>query len=151
MSSTQTRPTKVEESRPSVSTRRSGYVVAVVVNAAMIFVVLNLLDWGVPPFLTEQFTLLVPLIVLSLVASMAANSAYLLYDPPWFKSLCQVGISVISLAVAIRMFQVFPFDFTGYGDEWTSVTRIVVVVAMAGSALSVLAESLKLLSLLTRR
>ena len=151
MSSTQTRPTKVEESRPSVSTRRSGYVVAVVVNAAMIFVVLNLLDWGVPPFLTEQFTLLVPLIVLSLVASMAANSAYLLYDPPWFKSPCQVGISVISLAVAIRMFQVFPFDFTGYGDEWTSVTRIVVVVAMAGSALSVLAESLKLLSRLTRR
>ena len=140
-----------EESKSSASSRRAGYVVAVVVNAAMVFVVLNLLDWGVPPFLTEEFTLVVPLIVLSLVASMAANGAYLFFDPPWFRSLCQVGISVISLVVAIRMFQVFPFDFTGYDDQWSGVTRIVLVVAMAGSAIAVIAESVKLLSRLTRR
>lgn len=151
MSTTLTTPTKVERSRPSASTRRSGYVVALVVNAAMVFVVLNLLEWGVLPFLTEEFTLLVPLIVLSLVASIVANAMYLFYDPPGFKTLCQVCISVISLVVAIRIYQVFPFDFTGYGEEWPSVTRIIVVVAMAGSAISILNESVKLLSHLTRR
>lgn len=151
MSTTLNTPTRVEQSRPSASTRRSGYVVALVVNAAMVFVVLNLLDWGVLPFLTEEFTLLVPLIVLSLVASIVANALYLFYDPPWFKTLCQVGLSVISLVVAIRMFQVFPFDFTGYGEAWTGVTRIIVVVAMAGSAISILTESVRLLSRLARR
>lgn len=138
--------TRVEEPRPSPSIRRSGYLVALVVNAAMIFVVFNLLDWGVLPFLTTDFTLLVPLIVVSLVASIVANAMYLVYDPPWFKTLCQVGISVISLVVAIRMYQVFPFDFTGYGESWTSVTRIIVVVAMVGSALSILAETVKFLT-----
>jgi hypothetical protein len=142
--------TRVDKPRPSPSIRRSGYLVAVVVNAAMIFVVLNLLDWGVLPFLTEDFTLLVPLIVVSLVASIVANAMYLVYDPPWFKTLCQVGISIISLVVAIRTYQVFPFDFAGYGESWTSVTRIIVVVAMVGSALSILAESVKLLKRLTR-
>lgn len=143
--------TRVEEPRPSPSTRRSGYMVALVVNAAMIFVVLNLLDWGVLPFLTEDFTLLVPLIVVSLVASIVANAMYLVYDPPWFKTLCQVGISIISLVVAIRVYQVFPFDFTGYGESWTSVTRIIVVVAMVGSAISILAEVVKFLTRLARR
>jgi hypothetical protein len=142
--------TRVEEPRPSPSTRRSEYLVALIVNAAMIFVVLNLLDWGVLPFLTIDFTLLVPLIVMSLVASIVANAIYLVYDPAWFKTLCQVGISVISLVVAIRTYQVFPFDFTGYGESWTSVTRIIVVVAMVGSAISILAESVRLLARLTR-
>jgi hypothetical protein len=143
--------TGMEERRPSPSSRRSGYLVAVVVNTAMIFVVLNLLDWGVFPFLTEDFTLLVPLIMVSLLAGIMANLTYLAYDPPWFKTLCQVAISLIGLVVAIRMYQIFPFDFTGYGESWPGVTRMIVVVAMVGSALSVLTESLKFLTRLARR
>ena len=40
--------------------RRSGYVVAVAINAALLWVTHQLLDWGWPRFLTEDFEELLP-------------------------------------------------------------------------------------------
>jgi hypothetical protein len=36
------------------------------------------------------------------------------------------------MLVAIRMFQVFPFDFSGYEFDWERVTRFLMVLGMIG-------------------
>ena len=93
--------------------RRSGYVVAIAVNVLMLYVVNNLLAWDILPFLTDDFGRVLWLIDISLLATIMVNLVYVAYDQAWFRSLGQIGLNLISLAVAIRMYQVFPFDFSG--------------------------------------
>jgi hypothetical protein len=75
-----------------------------------------------------------------------ANVLYLWYDPAWFKSVCQVGVSLIGLAGAIRMWQVFPFDFSAYSFNWAALTRVVLVLAVFGSAVGIVVELVRLAS-----
>jgi hypothetical protein len=66
------------------------------------------------------------------------------FDPPWFKSLTRIGLNLISLIVTIRMLQVFPFDFSGYRFDWEIVTRVVLILAIIGTAIAVVVETVKL-------
>jgi hypothetical protein len=117
---------------------RFGYIVAIIVNAAMLFIANHLLDWGWPAFITDDFGEVLWLIDISFLATIAVNSIYMAYDPAWFKSICQIGLGAISMAVAIRMYQVFPFDFTGYEFDWVSLTRFVLVLTMVGTGIAIL-------------
>jgi hypothetical protein len=42
------------------------------------------------------------------------------------------------------MFQVFPFDFSGYQFDWEIVTRVVLILAIIGTAIAVVVETVKL-------
>ena len=53
--------------QPSGAAKRVGYLVAVIVNALMLFVVNNLYDWDLFAFLTKDFDRVVPIISISLV------------------------------------------------------------------------------------
>ena len=139
------------EMRIRQGSKRLGYLVAIAVNVAMLYVVNNLLAWGWPPFLTEDFDQLLPIVNLSLVVSILVNATYLTFDPDWFKSFSQIGIAVISLAVFIRTLQVFPFDFTAYDFNWETLTRTIVYLGMFGVAIAILVESVKLVRALAAR
>jgi hypothetical protein len=104
-------------------------MVAVLVNAAVLWVVNNLLGWGWPPFLTSAFDQLLPVIDLSLAAAMVVNLLWAWRDPRWFRRLGQIGLDAISVAVVVRTWQVFPFDFSGYWSGWSTLRRIVLAVA----------------------
>jgi hypothetical protein len=124
--------------------RRAGYAIAVVVNLALLFVANNLLAWDVLPFLTGEFATVLWLIDISLLATVAVNLAHMWYDPAWFKSSCQIGLGSISMLVALRMFQVFPFDFSAYEFDWERVTRFVIVLSMIGIGIGIVVETVKL-------
>ena len=109
--------------------RRVGYLVAVLVNGAMLWVVNNLLGWGWPPFLTSAFDQLLPVIDLSLAAAMVVNLLWAWRDPRWFRRLGQIGLAAINIAVVVRTWEVFPFDFSGYWSGWSTLGRIVLAVA----------------------
>ncbi|HET7846185.1 MAG TPA: hypothetical protein VFL72_01755 [Acidimicrobiia bacterium] len=126
-----------------VSTR-FGYVVAIVINAVMLVVVNNILEWGWAPFLTDDFAELVWILDLSFLGTIVVNAIYLGYDPPWFKSASQIVLSFISMAVAIRTFQVFPFDFSGYQFNWEPLARFVIVLTMVAVGISIVVETAKL-------
>jgi hypothetical protein len=132
------------ETRPSVGARRFGYLVAVAINIVMIVIVNNILDWGWLPFLTDDFEDVVWLINLSITASILANLAYLAYDPAWFKALAQVGLNLISIAVMVTMWRVFPFDFSAYQFDWETVVRLVLVLGVIGTAIAVVVEMVNL-------
>ncbi|HLF42673.1 MAG TPA: hypothetical protein VJA46_03980 [Acidimicrobiia bacterium] len=126
------------------SSIKFGYVVAILVNAAMLVIANNFLDWGWLPFLTDDFGRILWLLDISFLAAILVNSIYLGYDPAWFKSMCQIGLSGISMAVAIRTYQVFPFDFARYQFDWGPVTRFVLVLVMVGVGFAIITEVVKL-------
>ena len=85
------------------TTAHFGYVVAIVVNIAMLVIANNILAWGWLPFLTADFAEVLPLIDMSLLATIVVNATYLAHDPPWFKSVCQIAAAratVSALAAA---------------------------------------------------
>jgi hypothetical protein len=123
---------------------RVGYGAAVVVNLAMLLVVQFILDWGWLDFLTPEFRALVPLISLMLLASILANLIYQFNDTTAVKSTGQILVNLISLFVSYQIYQVFPFDFSGYDFNWELTTRIVLILAMVGCGIGVLTEALKL-------
>lgn len=126
--------------------RRFGYGVAVMINVAMLIVVQYIYDWGWLPFLTVEFAEVVPWISFSLMASILANLVYQFNEAPPVKSSGQILVNLISIFVSYRVFQIFPFDFTGFDFDWAIVVRIVLILAMVGAGIGVLTEAFKLAS-----
>jgi hypothetical protein len=124
--------------------RKIGYLVAVLVNGAMLVVVNVRPGWRELSFLTESFVDILWLINLSMVAGAVVNAVYLWYDPAWFKSVCQVGVSAIGLTAAIRMLRVFPSDFSAYSFDWAALTRLLLVLAVFGSVVAITVEIVRL-------
>jgi len=129
--------------RPHVA-RRAGYTMVILVDLALLFVANNLLAWDLLPFLTHDFARVLWLIDVSLLATIAVNLAHLWYDPAWFKSLGQIGLGSISMLVAIRMFQVFPFDFSAYQFVWERAARFAIALSMVGIGIGIVVEVVKL-------
>lgn len=135
-------PVDAVRTRPVAT--RLGYTMAILVNAAMLVIANNILDWGWPPFLADDFGRILWLLDLSFLGAIMVNVIYLGYDPPWFKSVSQIGLGLISMAVAIRTFQIFPFDFSGYQFNWEPVARFVIVLTMVGVGITIIVEAAKL-------
>ena len=130
--------------QPGYAGRRAGFVAAIVVNLAMLWVANNLLTWDVAPFLTAEFGQVLWLINLSLAATILMNASWLAYDAIWFRSLGQISLNVLSAVVAITMYRVFPFDFSAYEFDWEPVARAVIVLTVVGLAFGTVAELVKL-------
>jgi hypothetical protein len=128
------------------SGRRAGYVIAIVVNLALLVVVQNILDWGWLPFLTTDFAQVVPWVSMSLIVTAAMNVVYLVDERPDVKSWGQIGINLIGLLITYRVWQVFPFDFSASQFDWTVLTRVVLILGMVGSGIGLLTEATKLAS-----
>lgn len=126
--------------------RQVGYTIAIGINVVMLIVVQNILDWGWLPFLTDEFTEVVPWISFSLGASIIANVVYLFNDDPIVKSAGQIAVNLIAIVVTYQVFSVFPFDFSAYTFDWALVTRIVLIVGMVGAGIGAITEVSKLAS-----
>lgn len=132
-------------SEPPISkrtSRRIGYGVAIAVNVALLVIVNNVLDWGWFSWLTDDLEDVLPLINLSLIASLAANAAYIAHDGPSFKGFVELVVNTISLVVTIRLLQVFPFDFSTHG--WETLTRWILVAAIVAISLALLVQAVRL-------
>lgn len=134
-----------EHAAPSAASR-FGHLVGIGVNLVLLYVAHHLLEWGWPAFLTEGFEQLLPIVTASFLASMAVEAMYLLRDRGWVRSLGNVVTSAFGFAVAVRTWQVFPFDFTGYARDWTGLTRFVLVIVLSVTLLALVVESVKLLT-----
>jgi hypothetical protein len=131
--------------------RKVGYAVAIACNIALLVIANNILDWGWLPWLTEEFRQVLPVMNVSLGASIAANIVYLVYDPPGFKATAELGLLIISLIVTIRFLQVFPFDFTAYEFGWGTLARWLLVLAIVGICIGMLVQVVQLVRLGAQR
>ncbi len=140
-----TEPAPVRTAQPPAG-RRFGYFVAAAVNVAMIYIVHNVLDWGWPPWITEEWEDVLGLLTLSFVVAMVINLAWIGYDPAWFKSAGNLVQSIISFFVTVRILQVFPFDFSPYEFNWETVARAVLIFALVGVSIAIVVEAVKLIA-----
>lgn len=132
--------------RPSAAARRSGYVVAVLINAALLFGFNVWPGWDVLPFLTDDFTRVLTWVNVSIVVSIAANLAYLFNDTKRFKAFGDVVTQAVALAVTVMMWRVFPFDFGDSTFDWALVFRIVLGVAVVGTAIGIVVNLVSLVT-----
>jgi hypothetical protein len=120
--------------------RRIGYTLAALVNLALLWVVNVWPGWQAVPFLTEQTTTILPLVNASLVVGIASNAFYVLADPPWLKALGAVVTSAFSVAIAVRTFTVFPFDFGEDSSLWEPMAEVFLIFLMVVTALALLVQ-----------
>ncbi|WIY00379.1 hypothetical protein QRX60_41020 [Amycolatopsis mongoliensis] len=137
--------------RPSSRARRTGYLVGAAINAVLLIAVNAFPGWEAASFLTADTRLVVGVADLALVAGLATSLAYVLYDPEWFTALGGVVTACAGLVAAVRIWQVFPFDFAGASFDWPLTARIVLVVAITGSAIGLLVNLVTLVRAAVRR
>jgi len=128
--------TETASKRPAVGDRRVGYVVAVLVNAAVLYAVNVWPGWQALPFLTEDMRLVLGLVNASMLVSIVANMVSFVADPRWLKALGDIVTTAVGIAALVRMWQVFPFDFSGSSFDWALVVRVAMGVAIGGSAIA---------------
>ncbi len=122
--------------RQSVAARRFGYAVSVLVNVAVILLIYVWPGWRVLPFLTDEATPLIALVVLSILVSIAVNLIWIAYDPLWLRSLGDLVTTIVGIVVLSRFLAVFPFDFAA-DSPWELVVRIFLIVGLVGSCIGV--------------
>jgi hypothetical protein len=124
--------------------RRFGYLLAGAVNAVLLWITHQLLDWGWPGFLTREFEDLLPWITVSFVVSIVVNAVYAWRDAHPVKPIGEMITAAVGFAVAVRTYQVFPFDFSGYDTDWSWLARLVLVLAMIGMVIGFVTHTGKL-------
>jgi hypothetical protein len=135
---------------PPRAARIVGYLIAAAINAALLWCAYRILDWGWLPFLTEEWRDVLPMLALSLGATVVANLGFVAYDGPALKSLVNIVLLALSIAASVTMWRVFPFDFTPYAFGWGTLARVLLVVAIAGAAIGIVAELVKLVRAVSR-
>lgn len=126
--------------RTGSGSRRLGYLLAVLINAATLYVINVWPGWQAVPFLTGDTLLVLGLVNLSLVAGIIANLVNLVLDFAPVKALGDLVILGIGLAVLVRVWDVFPFDFQGSTFDWTLLVRVVLGVAFFGTIIGILVQ-----------
>jgi len=148
-----------EATGASIGTRRFGYAIAVGINVLLVVVVNNLLGFGWLPWLTPEFEKLLPVINLALIVNIVLNLLYMAHDEPPFKAATQIIVNLIAIGVLVRTLQVYPFDFSAYDFPidisafdltWDLVARLVIGLAILGTAIAVVTETVKLSRALNR-
>jgi len=121
-----------------VGARRAGYAVAAGINGLLLFGINVTPGWSVVPFLTPDMAAVLPWINASLAAGILANAIYLFRDTPGVKGIGDLVTEVVGLAAIVRLWQVFPFDFGAEPNAWSTVVRVLLIVAIAGTGIAVI-------------
>jgi hypothetical protein len=130
--------------QPSVAARRFGYVVAVLVNATMLYLVNVWPGWDAVPFITDEMTAVLGLVNASILVGIAANLVYVVNDTKSVRGLGELITTAVGLVAMIRIWQVYPFDFAGYSFDWDVVVRVLLVLGMVGSVIGLVAKLVSL-------
>jgi hypothetical protein len=135
-----------ERRRTTSAGRRVGYVFAIAINAALLYAANRWPGWDAVAFLTERTPEVLGIVNASLIAGIIANVVYVVWDPPRLRALGDLVTLSIGIAAMTKVWQVFPFDFRGYSFDWELVTRILLVVGIAGSAVGIIVALFNLVS-----
>ena len=134
------RPTR----RPSPSARRFGYLVAIAINVALLVVIHVSPGWDAATFLTDAAGDVVPLLTLSIALTIAVNVVWLFKDRLWLRAAGDLLGAVVGALVSLQVLSLFPFTFPD-GALWPTVLRMVLWVAIVGSAIGALANLVALI------
>jgi hypothetical protein len=123
-------------------TLKFGYIIAIIVNVILLYVIHHLLEWNVF-FVTERFSEVLWALDLSLQATILANLLFLVYDAAWFKHLAQIILNLLSILATFLLYWVFPFDF-GLA-WWNQLVKFALLLAIVAMGIAIIVEFFKLI------
>ena len=125
--------------------RRFGYLVAVIVNGAVLYIVHNLVEWGWFGFITDDFDQVVPALTVAIGATIVSYALFMAYDRPGFKAATNTLVAGINIWATLRVWDVFPFDFAHLSFDWAPVIRFLLVFAIIGTVIGAVVEVSRLM------
>jgi hypothetical protein len=134
------RPPARPPARTSPATRRTGYVLAIIVNLTLVWLLHVTPGWEALTFLTPAFGEVTGLLTASFLAGAVVNLVYVAADPPWVKRLGDAATAALACAVLARTWATFPFDLAGRWVGWDTTLRGVLGFLTIATALAVLAN-----------
>lgn len=120
----------------SVAQRRAGYCASIVVNGVLLYLINVAPGWRIVPFLTSDFSSVLPWINASMVLSIVTGAVYLVIDAPLVKGIGDLLTQCVGLVALVELWRVFPFE-TG-SDAWPAVFRVVLAVGIVGTVIGVI-------------
>lgn len=134
-----------EARRPSRGARQFGYLLAVAINLAVLWLVNVAPGWRSLAFLNDDFATVLGLLNLSLVVGVAVNFIYAVTDGSWIKRLGDAASAAFSLMVLLRLVLVFPFVFRQPWAWAEPASRVLLWLAMVGTAIAIVVNLVTLL------
>ena len=137
--------------RTSPAARRVGYTFAVLLNIAFLWAVNIWPGWAVVPFLTDATAAVIGAVNACIWVNLVVNAVYVLDDNAWIKFLGTLATNVVGIFAMLRIWDVFPFDFGDAGFDWELVTRVILVLGIAGSVIAMIVAVVTLAKALSRQ
>ncbi|MFA5107011.1 MAG: hypothetical protein WC497_01645 [Patescibacteria group bacterium] len=133
---------KKEKSRLA---RISGYVANVIIHAVMLWVAVNLLNWGAQ-FILPTWADVLGIVRFSFILSIVAYATFIFYDGRGYYYLLRTAMDAVSIYVGYRLVTVFPFDFYGfYHQGWLNdAFPYVLWVGIIGLVISIIVRTVRL-------
>jgi hypothetical protein len=117
-------------------------VVAVAVNALMLYLLNRNPGWQAFPFLTDAMSRVIGVVNLSITAGLVANLVYVVWDPTWLKALGDLATTCAAVMAMLRIWQVWPFDFPG-GSPWNLIVHVALVLGLVGAAIAIIEATVR--------
>ncbi len=117
--------------------RRAGYVVAAVVDAAMLYAVNRWPGWddaGLPHRPDARGAR--PRERLDARLAGRATCTYVAHDGPRWRATGDLVVTAVGAAALLRIWRVFPFDFGDSSVDWALVVRVLLAVGIVGSGIA---------------
>ncbi|WP_328531276.1 hypothetical protein OG984_09155 [Nocardioides sp. NBC_00368] len=126
---------------PRTRTRRFGYVVAILVNLILAWLIAIWPGWDAVPFLTDDTTDVLPFVYASIATGVLVNLAYVADDRPAVKATGELVNALVGFVSVLRIWQIFPFDLDGHWGGWEWMIYIALVLGAFGTAIGAIVQS----------
>lgn len=110
---------------------RSGYVVAAVVDAVLLFLLDVWPGWDVVPILSPAFADVLAAVNAAIVVNLVVHAVSALVPSPRVRALGQLLLCVVGVAVGLLLLRVYPFSVTGL---WIALITALLWLGVVGSA-----------------
>lgn len=107
--------------------------------------------WTRFPLLTNDYYAWLPILVTTLVLSIAGHILLIIYDRYWLRQIILIALNVLAIVTVVNLVSIFPFDFyvipsITVADIVSVVVRIVLIVVAVGIGIGSLVMFIKLIA-----
>jgi len=107
--------------------------------------------WTRYPFLTSDYYTWLPILVTTLVLSIAGHILLIIYDRYWLRQIVLIILNVLAIVTVVNLVSIFPFDFyvipsITVADVVSLIVRIVLIVMAVGIGIGSLVTFIKLIT-----
>jgi len=106
-------------------------------NLVLLYIINHLMEWHIP-FMTADFSQVLPYMNWSIGAIIVANLLFLFFDKKIIRLCVMPVLNILSLVSVYILFRVFPFDFQPIGlGVLNQFGKILLGLAVAGVAIGI--------------